>query len=115
MTPPLIPDPLSLLRAALAGGKVVAWLATSPLSSEIRTPLHSQSPGTEGGGAVEMEGQTGVEGWTKGERGESGVMKWEERGWKGCRRKNKPNTAHSCWTLQICTCIYRDIPWGALL
>lgn len=62
---------------------MVAWLATSPLPSEIRTPLHSQSPGTEGGEAVEMEGQTGVEGWTKGERGESGLMKWEERGMKG--------------------------------
>lgn len=50
VTPPLIPGPLSLLSAVLAGGKVVAWLATSPLSSEIRTPLHSPSPGTEGRG-----------------------------------------------------------------
>lgn len=47
VTPSLIPDPLSLLRAALAGGKVVAWLTTSPLSSEIRTPLCCRSPGTE--------------------------------------------------------------------
>ncbi len=71
VTPPPIPDPLSLLRAALAEGKVVAWLATSPLSSEIRTPLSSQSPGTEGGEAAGMEGQTGVGGWTRGERGDS--------------------------------------------
>lgn len=60
VTPPQTSDPLSLMRAALAGGKVVAWLATSPLSSEIRTPLHSQSLGTGGGEVVEMEGQTGV-------------------------------------------------------
>lgn len=66
VTPSLIPDPLSLLRAALAGGKVVAWLTTSPLSSEIRIPLCSRSPGTEGGEAAEMEGQTGVGGWTRG-------------------------------------------------
>lgn len=98
VTPPLIPDPLSLLRAALAGGKVVARLATSPLSSEIRTSLHSQSPGTEGGEAVEMEGQTGVGGWTKGERGEGSVMKLEERELKGGRGKPKSYTAFSYWT-----------------
>lgn len=55
VTLPLIPDPLCLLRAALAGGKVVARLAAGPLSSEIRTPICSQSPGTEGEEAVEME------------------------------------------------------------
>lgn len=93
----------------------MAWLATSPLSSEIRTPLHSQSPGTEGEEAVEMEGQTGVGGTTKGERGESGVMKWEEREIKEGRGKPKSNTALSSWTLQTYTCGYRDIPRGALL
>lgn len=62
-------DPLYLLRAAIAGGKVVAWLASSPLSSEIRTPLCSPCPQTEGGEAEEMEGQTGVGDWAKGTRG----------------------------------------------
>lgn len=50
VTPPLIPGPLSLLSAVLAGGEVVAWMATSPLSSEIRTPLQSPGPGREGRG-----------------------------------------------------------------
>lgn len=69
VTPPMIPGRLTLLRAALAGGKVVAWLAMSPLSSEIRTPLHSSSTGTEKEEAVGTEGQTGVGGLTKGEMG----------------------------------------------
>lgn len=49
---------------------MVAWLATSPLSSQIRTPLCSQNPGTEGGEAAEMEGQTWSRRMDKGrERG----------------------------------------------
>lgn len=71
VTPPLIPGPLSLLSAVLAGGKVVAWLATSPPPSEIRTPLHN--PSQRGREAVEMKGQR-----IKGERGENRVMMWEE-------------------------------------
>lgn len=80
MTPPLIPDPLSLLRAALAGGKVVARLATSP--TVIRDKDVSPQPKLQGQrreAAAETEGQTGVGGRTKGERGESSVMKWERR------------------------------------
>lgn len=79
MTPSLIPDPLSLLRAALAGGKVVAWLTTSPLSSEIRIPLCSRKPRDRVRRGC-RDGRSNRSGrMDKGlERGEGMVIKWEE-------------------------------------
>ena len=81
MTPPLIPDPPSLVRAALAGGKVAARLATSPtVISDKDVSPQPKAAGTERGeAAAETEGQTGVGGRTEGERCESSVMKWERR------------------------------------
>lgn len=59
-------------RPAGCGGKVVAWLTTSPLSSEIRTPLGGRgSPGTEG--TEGTEGGEGERSRRSGGGGETGV------------------------------------------
>lgn len=58
---------------------MVAWLTTSPLSSEIRTPLGGRSsPGDGGGGEGKVKQERGVRTGVGGERGEPGLIKWEE-------------------------------------
>lgn len=75
---PTRPHPRPSGEARQLGGKVVAWLTTSSLSSEIRTPLGGRSsPGDGVGGEGKVKQERG--GRTGGrERGEPGLIKWEE-------------------------------------
>lgn len=90
---------------------MVTWLAMSPLSSETRTLLHCQSPGTEGGEGVETEGQTGLVGWIMLQRPRVGQY---SKG-KGQRDEGSDTEAqmlHSLKLLDItpCTCGYGVLP-----
>lgn len=64
-------------------------------------------------GCGDGEGQTGVGGWTRGERGESRVIEWEDCKMNEGRGKPESRSALSCETLRTCTRGYRGSPRGA--
>lgn len=65
---PTRPHPRPSGEARQLGGKVVAWLTTSSLSSEIRTPPGGCSSPGDGGAERERSNRSGAAG-RGGERG----------------------------------------------